>query len=98
MRILLSGMQRRGDIRVGISGWRYKGWRGAFYPLRLPQRRELEFASARFKTIELNGTFYSLRRPESFLRWRDETPPDFVFAVKHRKQAAYRLESSLLSK
>jgi uncharacterized protein YecE (DUF72 family) len=68
--------------RIGISGWRYAPWRGVFYPKDLAQRRELEFASRRFDTIEINGSFYSLQRPESWRRWRDETPEGFVFAVK----------------
>ena len=67
---------------MGISGWRYPGWRGDFYPAGLAQRRELEYASARLTSIEVNGTFYSLQRPTSFARWRSETPDDFVFAVK----------------
>jgi uncharacterized protein YecE (DUF72 family) len=71
-----------GELRIGISGWRYAGWRGAFYPRGLPQRSELEFAAAHFSSIELNGSFYSLQRPESYLAWRAETPPGFVFAVK----------------
>ena len=75
-------MRSESDIRVGISGWRYKGWRGSFYPDDLAQAKELEFASRRFNTIELNGSFYSLQRPESFGRWYEETPDDFVFAVK----------------
>lgn len=69
-------------IRIGISGWRYAPWRGVFYPPHLPQRRELEFAAEHLDTIELNGSFYSLQRPESYLRWHDETPPGFVFSVK----------------
>jgi len=75
-------MQRAGEIRIGISGWKYKGWRGVFYPAKLPQKRELEFASREFSTIELNGSFYSLQRPESFACWRDETPDGFVFSIK----------------
>ena len=75
-------MSASGDIRIGISGWRYAGWRGDFYPPGLPQRRELEFASRHLNSIELNGSFYSLQRPESFARWYDETPQDFVFSVK----------------
>jgi uncharacterized protein YecE (DUF72 family) len=71
-----------GDIRIGISGWRYPPWRGVFYPPKLPQRQELAFASRMLPTIEINGTFYSLQRPESFQEWHDETPEDFVFAVK----------------
>ncbi|MGA7157369.1 MAG: DUF72 domain-containing protein [Acidobacteriaceae bacterium] len=71
-----------GEIRIGISGWRYAGWRGVFYPPKLPQRRELEFAAERFRSIEINGTHYSLQRPEFFARWAEETPDEFVFAVK----------------
>lgn len=71
-----------GQVRIGISGWRYAGWRNVFYPSGLQQRRELEFASRMFSSIEINGTFYSLQRPEFFRRWADETPEEFVFAVK----------------
>jgi uncharacterized protein YecE (DUF72 family) len=69
-------------IRVGISGWRYAGWRGVFYPTGLPQRRELEHAAARMTTIEVNGSFYSLQRPSSWRTWAAEVPDDFLFAVK----------------
>ena len=69
-------------IRIGISGWLYPAWRGTFYPKGLPQRRELGYASRVFNTVEINGTFYSLQSPASFCRWHDETPDDFVFAVK----------------
>lgn len=71
-----------GTVRIGISGWRYKGWRGAFYPRELAQKRELAYAANIFSTIEINGTFYSLQRPESFAHWASQTPDDFVFAVK----------------
>lgn len=71
-----------GAVKVGISGWRYKPWRGVFYPEDLPQRKELHFASRQLPTIEINGTFYSLQRPAYFETWAAETPDDFVFAVK----------------
>ena len=71
-----------GRARVGISGWRYPPWRGIFYPKGLPQRDELAFASRAVATIELNGSFYSLQRPEYFAQWHDQTPDDFVFSVK----------------
>ena len=71
-----------GRIRIGVSGWRYAGWRGVFYPDGLAQRRELEFASRALPVLEINGTFYSLQRPAHFDQWRDETPDDFVFTVK----------------
>jgi len=67
---------------IGISGWRYPPWRGVFYPPGLPQHCELEYASRALPTIEINGTFYSLQRPESFKRWYEETPAGFVFSVK----------------
>jgi uncharacterized protein YecE (DUF72 family) len=71
-----------GRIRIGISGWRYAPWRGVFYPEGLVQKDELAYAAQRFSTIEINGTFYSLQRPESFRAWHDATPGDIVFAVK----------------
>ncbi|MGE5526306.1 MAG: DUF72 domain-containing protein [Rhodospirillaceae bacterium] len=71
-----------GDIRIGISGWRYEPWRGVFYPPDLPQRRELEYASRALPTIEINGSFYSLQRPEFYAEWYDATPEGFIFSVK----------------
>src|SRR5689334_6797445 len=67
---------------IGISGWRYEPWRGVFYPQGLAQHRELEYASRAMPTIEINGTHYSLQRPECFQAWYEATPPGFVFAVK----------------
>jgi uncharacterized protein YecE (DUF72 family) len=70
------------DVRIGISGWTYAPWRGVFYPKGLAQSRELAYAANTFRTIEINGTFYGLQRPESFAAWAAATPDDFVFAVK----------------
>lgn len=67
---------------MGISGWNYPPWRGVFYPPGLPHRLELEHAASRLSTIEVNGSFYALQKPESFQAWRDRTPPDFLFSVK----------------
>ena len=69
-------------LYVGISGWTYAGWRGRFYPDGLAQHRELAYASRQLNAIEINGTFYSLQRPQSFERWHAETPRGFRFAVK----------------
>lgn len=69
-------------IRVGISGWRYAGWRGDFYPRGLPQRAELGYVAERLTSVEINGSFYALQRPESYAAWRDSTRADFGFAVK----------------
>lgn len=69
-------------VRIGISGWRYTPWRGVFYPKELPQRLELHYASRVLPTIEINGSFYSLQYPDSYRRWCEDTPAEFVFAVK----------------
>jgi len=69
-------------IRVGTSGWRYRSWRGAFYPDGLPQRDELRHLAQRLNSVELNGSFYSLQRPARYQAWAAQTPDDFVFAVK----------------
>lgn len=69
-------------IRIGISGWRYAGWRGDFYPRGLRQRDELAYAAERMTAIEVNGSFYSLQRPTSYAAWHDAAPDDFEFAVK----------------
>jgi uncharacterized protein YecE (DUF72 family) len=71
-----------GELRIGISGWRYEPWRGVFYPEGLPQRRELEHAARHFNSIEINGSFYSLQKPGLYQRWYEATPEGFVFAVK----------------
>lgn len=69
-------------IRIGVGGWTYAPWRGAFYPDGLAQKRELEFASRHLTSIEINGTYYGSQKPESFAKWHDETPDDFVFSLK----------------
>jgi uncharacterized protein YecE (DUF72 family) len=70
------------EVRVGISGWTYPAWRGRFYPKGLVQRRELEYVAACMRSVEVNGSFYSLQRPSSYESWRAQTPGAFVFAVK----------------
>jgi uncharacterized protein YecE (DUF72 family) len=77
-------------IRVGIGGWTYEPWRGAFYPEGLPHRQELDYASRKLTSIEINGTYYGAQKPESFAKWHDETPDDFVFALKGPRFATNR--------
>jgi uncharacterized protein YecE (DUF72 family) len=77
-------------IRVGIGGWTFAPWRGRFYPEDLTQKRELEYASRQLTTIEINGTFYGSQKPESFAKWHDETPDDFVFSLKAPRFATHR--------
>lgn len=78
------------DLRVGIGGWTYEPWRGPFYPPGLAQKRELEYASRKLSSIEINGTFYGAQKPESFAKWHDETPDDFIFALKAPRFATHR--------
>lgn len=75
-------MSTRGNIRIGISGWTYAPWRGTFYPKRLPHNQELFYASRALSSIEINGTFYRLQRPNNYAAWHEQTPPDFIFSVK----------------
>ncbi|MBS2035921.1 DUF72 domain-containing protein [bacterium] len=77
---------------MGLSGYLYQHWKGAFYPLGLPQRRWLSHCAQFFKTIELNGTFYSLKSPSIFRRWRSEVPEDFLFAVKGSRYITHQLK------
>src|ERR1700744_6315487 len=77
-------------IRIGIGGWTYEPWRGPFYPDDLPQKRELEYASRKLTSIEVNGTYYGSQKPETFAKWRDETPDGFVFALKAPRFATNR--------
>jgi uncharacterized protein YecE (DUF72 family) len=71
-----------GKIHIGVGGWVFEPWRGTFYPEGLPQKRELEHAGGMLTSIEINGTYYGSQKPESFAKWRAETPENFVFALK----------------
>lgn len=90
------GMQKAqssGRVHIGISGYDYKPWRGVFYPATLPAKRWLEFASRQFRTIEINGTFYSLKSPAVFARWLAEVPAkDFLFAIKGGRFITHNLK------
>jgi uncharacterized protein YecE (DUF72 family) len=71
-----------GKTYVGIGGWTFEPWRGVFYPDTLTQKKELAYASSKLTSIEINGTYYSGFKIDTWLKWRDETPDDFVFSVK----------------
>jgi uncharacterized protein YecE (DUF72 family) len=81
-----------GKLYIGIGGWSYEPWRGVFYPDDLPHKRELEFASRHVSSIEINGTYYSTFKPESWKKWREETPAGFVFSVKASRFCTNRKE------
>ena len=85
-------MSNSGTIRIGIGGWVYPPWRGAFYPPGLPQSQELPHASRHLTAIEINGTFYNSGRPDSFRKWHGETPEDFVFSLKGPRFVTHRTE------
>jgi uncharacterized protein YecE (DUF72 family) len=90
---------KSGNIYVGIGGWTFEPWRGTFYPEKLSQKRELEYAAGKLTSIEVNGTYYGSQKPESFRKWHDETPENFVFSLKgsrfttNRKELAQARES-----
>jgi uncharacterized protein YecE (DUF72 family) len=73
---------RRARVHIGCSGWNYKHWRGTFYPPRLPQKDWLDWYARHFQTVEVNNSFYRLPEETTFERWRAQSPPGFVFAVK----------------
>src|SRR5690606_16054644 len=81
-RPLMMWGQEMASIHIGISGWRYTPWRADFYPKGLKQKDELSFASRAVSSIEINGSFYALQRPDSYARWYEQTPEHFVFSVK----------------
>lgn len=85
---------KRENIFVGIGGWTYEPWRGTFYPKDLPRARELEFASRKLTSIEINGTYYSTFKPASWAKWRRETPAGFVFSVKGSRYCTNRRQLS----
>lgn len=86
--------EKRMTIYVGIGGWNFEAWRGSFYPKGLTQKRELAYAASKLSAIEINATYYGLQRPESFARWHDETPEDFMFALKGPRFATNRRDLS----
>jgi uncharacterized protein YecE (DUF72 family) len=85
-------MTMSGGIYLGIGGWTFEPWRGVFYPDKLSQKKELEYASRKLTAIEINGTYYSTFKPDSWKKWRDETPDGFIFTVKGSRFTTNRKE------
>jgi uncharacterized protein YecE (DUF72 family) len=85
-------MSEHGDIRIGVSGWTYKPWRGNFYPPGVAQKRELEYASRQFNALEINGTFYGMQTPRAFRSWSAAVPENFVFTVKGPRYLTHMLK------
>jgi uncharacterized protein YecE (DUF72 family) len=82
--------QKSGHIRIGIGGWTFEPWRGAFYPKGLPHAKELSYASERLTSIEVNGTFYRTQTPATYRKWASEVPDGFVFSLKGPRFAVNR--------
>lgn len=93
---LYTGRFRRMTMYLGTSGWQYRHWRETFYPKGLAQARWLEYFMERFQTVEINNAFYRLPSRETFEKWRERTPDDFVFAVKANRYMTHikRLKDS----
>jgi uncharacterized protein YecE (DUF72 family) len=85
-------MTQTGTVQIGISGWTYRPWRGVFYPKGLPQARELDHATRQFDTLEINGTFYGMQRPDAFADWAHRAPDRFVYAVKGPRYLTHMLK------
>jgi uncharacterized protein YecE (DUF72 family) len=83
-------MSKTGTIRIGVGGWTFEPWRGPFYPDKLSQKRELEYAASKMTSIEVNGTYYGSIKADSFTKWHEETPENFVFSLKAPRFATNR--------
>src|SRR6476659_6931955 len=79
---MVNAMKSSGKIYLGVGGWNFPPWRGVFYPDKLPQARELEYAASKLTAIEINSTYYGSQKPESFRKWAAATPAGFKFSVK----------------
>src|SRR5262252_1627415 len=81
---------RSGPIYIGIGGWTFEPWRGAFYPKGLPHAKELAYAAERLTSIEINGTFYRTQTPATYRKWASEVPNGFKFSLKGPRFATNR--------
>ena len=96
-------MKRTNDnrISIGTSGWTYDGWRGSLYPEALRKSDWLPFYASRFRTVEINGSFYRTPSLEAVQAWHDHTPKGFEFAWKaskfitHWKRLSDKCENSI---
>src|SRR6266516_376946 len=85
-----SASKNSGEIYIGVGGWTFAPWRGVFYPEKLTQAKELEYAASKLTSIEINGTYYGSQKPESFRKWAREVPDGFVFSLKGPRFATNR--------
>ena len=85
-----SAAGKSGNIYIGVGGWTFEPWRGVFYPEKLAQAKELQYAASKLTSIEINGTYYGSQKPESFRKWAADVPKGFVFSVKGPRFATNR--------
>lgn len=85
------------DVRVGVGGWSFDPWEETFYPAGVSKAKQLQYMSRRLTAVEVNATYYSSFKPETFMKWRDETPDDFVFSLKaHRFSTVRKTREDML--
>jgi uncharacterized protein YecE (DUF72 family) len=77
------------NVYVGTSGWSYKEWKGSFYPAKLPQDEMLSFYASRFRTVEVNNTFYRIPSEKVLAGWAEQVPSDFRFVVKASRRVTH---------
>ena len=75
-------MDRPMNLYVGTSGYSYKEWKGTFYPEDLPDKQMLRFYGERFRSVEINNTFYRMPKASVLEAWAAEVPADFKFVLK----------------
>ena len=76
-------------VRVGTSGFSYKGWKGNFYPERFAEKDMLRFYAERFSTVEVNNTFYRMPSESTLKRWSEEVPARFAFVLKASRRITH---------
>src|SRR5258707_12999551 len=86
----MAASKNSGKIFIGVGGWTFAPWRGVFYPEKLTQAKELEYAASKLTSIEINGTYYGSQKTESFCKWAREGPDGFIFSVKGPRFATNR--------
>ena len=77
-------------IRVGVGGWSFEPWDETFYPPGLSKSKQLEYASRKLTAVEVNATYYSSFKPDTFAKWRDATPDGYVFSLKAHRFSTVR--------
>lgn len=78
------------NILVGTSGYAYKEWKGSFYPEDLPAKQMLRYYGERFRTVEINNTFYRMPSESMLKNWTKEVPGNFSFVLKASQRITHQ--------